>query len=332
MKTEKNKNKLTSSEISNLHLQYGQETMSVWEAKHVLATTKDKDLIWMMKKSMELSQKHIKGIMKILQKEQIPIPEGITEKDVNLNAPSLFSDIFWLLYLHTLVFHGLYAHSLAMSVSTRKDVREFYYQCNIDAMDIYNQSVEVLQSRNLYEAPPSFTVSKEIDYIKKYSYMMDVIGKKRPLNASEAGSLFINLTMTRSIKTLCIGFYQVAKNKKVQSFIGNILPMITKNYQIFSSLLMEENIRFPKTLDTEVTTSTESPFSDKFIMQKIGMHLGAAVAYYGNATIASLRADITTNTEMAILRVLKHVPEWGHIVVKNAWLEKPFDANDQIEL
>ncbi|MED3939365.1 DUF3231 family protein [Priestia megaterium] len=29
-------------------------------------------------------------------------------------------------------------------VSARKDIRDHYYQCNIDAMDLYNKSIEIL--------------------------------------------------------------------------------------------------------------------------------------------------------------------------------------------
>lgn len=40
--------------------------------------------------------------------------------------------------------HGLAGYSISLSVSAHKDIRDHDYQCNIDAMDLYNKSIEIL--------------------------------------------------------------------------------------------------------------------------------------------------------------------------------------------
>jgi len=44
--------------------------------------------------------------------------------------------------------HGGQSYSLAFTISIRKDIRDFYYQCNIDRMNLYNESLEVLEAKN----------------------------------------------------------------------------------------------------------------------------------------------------------------------------------------
>ena len=107
---------------------------------------------------------------------------------------------------------------------------------------------------------------KRLEYITSLGYTLDVLGKKRPINSAEAGNIYINLTMTRLAKGICLGFYQVTKNNEVRQYLEKVLQTINKNFGIFSSILREENIHVPQLLDTEVTNSTVAPFSDKLMM------------------------------------------------------------------
>ena len=324
--------RLTSTEITNLLAQFQQETMSICICKYVLATVKDSQIRSLFKLSLDLSEKHVKKLKELFKKENFPIPDGLTEKDVNLKAPPLFTDSFWLEYLHSVIHFGLSGFSLSFSVSARRDIRDYYYQCNIEAMDLYNQIIDILLSKGLYESPPYFSAPKKVQYITNLDYTLDVIGKKRPLNSSEAGNIYFNLKMTCMAKGICLGFYQVTKDNEVRKFLEKVLKTVNKNYDIFSSLLREDNLHFPQLLDTEVTNSTVTPFSNKLMMLKVGFLSGIAISYYGTAMVASLRTDLVGHCETAILRTLKLLPTWEKIVIKNGWIEKLPQADDRKEL
>jgi hypothetical protein len=323
---------MTSTEITNLLTQFEQETLAICIGKYVLATVKDSEIRSVFKLSLEISEKHLKKLKDFFYNEKFPVPNGFSEKDVNLEAPPLFTDFFWLEYLHSLIHFGLSGYSLCLGVSVRRDIRDFFYQCNIDAMDIYNQTVDILLSKGLYEPPPYFSSPQKAEYITNVGYTLDVIGKKRALNTAEAGNIYVNLTMTRIAKGICLGFYQVTKNKDIHQYLEKVLNTINKNFEIFSSLLRDENLHVPQLLDTEVTNSTVAPFSNKLMMFKVGFLLGASLSYYGTAMVASLRADLIGHCEAAIMRVLKLMPSWGTIVIENGWLEKLPDADDRKEL
>lgn len=327
-----NNTRLTSSEMTNLFTQFQQETMSICICKHVLATAKDVQVRSLYKLSLDLSEKHAKRLKEFFKKENCPVPDGLTDKDVNLNAPPLFTDSFWLDYLFAVIHFGLSGLSLSFSVSARRDIRDYYYQCNIEAMDLYNKIMDVLLSKGDYEPHPYFLTPKKVQYITNLNYTLDVLGKKRPLNTSEAGNIYFNLKMTCMAKGISLGFYQVTKNDEVRKYLEKALKTANKNYDIFSSLLRENNLYVPQLLDTEVTDSTVSPFSDKLMMLKSGFLVGAAISYYGTAIVASLRVDLVGHCEAAILRMFKLMPTWENIVVKNGWLEKLPEANDRIQL
>nr|WP_280168891.1 DUF3231 family protein [Priestia megaterium]MDH3159661.1 DUF3231 family protein [Priestia megaterium] len=139
--------RLTSTEITSLCTQYHQDTLAVCVAKHVLATVTDADIRSLFAFSLKLSEKHIEILTAIFRAEHFPLPNGFTDEDVDLHAPPLFTDSFWLKYLHDMTIHGLSGYGISFSVSVRRDIRDYYHKCNLDAMEIYNRSLDLLLAK-----------------------------------------------------------------------------------------------------------------------------------------------------------------------------------------
>jgi Protein of unknown function (DUF3231) len=327
-----NTSRLTSSEIASLWTQYMQETSAVCGCKYALATIKDPEIRSVYQLSLNLSEKHLNELKAFFQKESFPIPVGFTDEDVNLNAPPLFTDHFWLEYIYNMTIHGLFGHNLSFSVSIRKDIRDFLYQCNLDAMDVYNKSIEVLLTKGLYDNPPSFSNPNTIEFVTDLNYAVDVIGKRRKLNSIECGNIYFNLKKSILTKAILLGFMQVTKNEEVRNFMEKGVKLANKHIRIFSSILHEENLHSPPLLDNQVTNSLISPFSDKFMMAHSGFLFSAAMSYYGTALSASMRVDIIGHCEACILRDLKMTAMCGNIMIKNGWLEKPPEATSRQQL
>lgn len=127
-------------------------------------------------------------------------------------------------------------------------------------------------------------------------------------------------------------FLSSNQESRSSAVFGKVLNTTNKNFGIFSSLLHEGNLHVPQLLDTQVTNSTVAPFSDKLMMHKVGFLLGAALSYYGTAIVASSRVDLEGLCEATILRVLKLLPNWERIVIKNGWIEKLPQADDRKQL
>lgn len=325
-------NYLTSPEFSNLWAHYIRETLSVCVNKHMLHTIQDPKIHILFQFALQLSNKHIEALTKLFKREGVPLPNGFTDKDVNLEAPPLFTDILCLKYLYMMSMHGHNEYSLSFTTSLREDIVDFYYQCNLDAMELYKKSVDLLISKQLYHRPPGYISSKKVEVIKGYKYVTDIFGKHRPINSIEGGHLYFNLNKAMIIKAMIIGFKQVSKNPAVYALLDKSLDVKNKHIDVFSPLLAKDNLHLPKSLETEITNSTVSPFSDKLMLLQIGFFFGVAVTYYNAAVIASMRADISAHCEKAALNCLWIYSRIGKEMIDNHWMEQPPREDDRKKL
>lgn len=323
------KDRLTSAEITNLWIHYIRETMAVCVSKYVLKCVNDTEITSTFQLALKLSNGHIDTLKNIFTKEKFPIPIGFTDKDVNLKAPPLFTDKFWLIYIYGMSMHGCSLYSLAFNSSSRRDIRDFYYQCMNDSMDLYNTSIDVLISKGIYEKSPYFTTPEKVGYITNLSYATDVFGTQRPLNTIESGNIFFNLKKTNLQKGLMLGFSKVSKSKEIRKFLEKGMQVTNKHIGLFSSILKENNLRTPQSLEAEITDSEIAPFSEKLMLFHAGILFNMAVSYYSYAAVPSMRADLIVHCETAISRDFKILAQFMHLLIKNNWQEEPPVSDDR---
>ncbi|MFF2444804.1 DUF3231 family protein [Priestia megaterium] len=326
-------NHLTSPEISNLWTHYIRETLSLCVNKYMLHTIKDPEIHSLFQLANQRSLKHIESLKKFFKQEGFPIPKGFTEEeDVNLEAPPLFTDVLCLKSLYMMSTHGHNEYSLAFTTSTREDIVEFYYQCNLDAMELYKKAKNLLISKQLYQKPPTYITPEKVEIIKEYHYVTDIFGTHRPMNSIESGHIFFNLNKSMIVKAMILGFKQVTKNPTVCALLEKGIQGSNKRIGVFSSLLSKDNLHLPKSVETEITNSPVSPFSDRLILLQAGFFYGVAVTYYNAAVIASMRADISAHCEKAALDCLLIYSRIGKEMIDNHWMEQPPQADDRKRL
>jgi len=330
MPDQSNQERLTSPEISELWTHYIRETLSVCTNKYMLTIVRDPEIQKIYQTALDMSDKHINILTDLFRKENFPIPKGFTEKDVNLQAPPLFTEYYCLVYLNKMAIHGEHSYSLAFSNSIRKDIRDFYYQCNLDTMNLYNQTIELLLAKQWYSIPPFYSTPAKVLYINHYSYVLDVFGERRKMNSIESGHIYFNLEKSILSKAMIFAFRQVCQDQEVAKFLDQGIVIKNKHIAAFTNLLMKENLHFPKTLDTEVIQSTVSPFSDKLILTLSIFLISAAISYYSTAAATSMRADIAGLCEKAVLDDFKLFASLTKNAIKNGWMEQPPYADDRI--
>ncbi|WP_026565371.1 DUF3231 family protein [Bacillus sp. UNC41MFS5] len=323
------KERLTSPEIANLWTHYLRETMGLCVIKYMIKNIQDPEIQKNFLTSYGISETHINKMKEIFHQENFPVPKGFNEEDVNLDAPPLFTDFFCLNYIHTMTMHGSQSYSLAFTVSIRQDLRDFYYQCNIDAMDLYNQSIEVLIAKKLLEKPPYYATPDKIHFINTLDYVTDMIASKRTMNAMECGNIYFNLEKSLITKGCLVAFKQVCKDKAITKFLEKSINVANKHIGTFTNLLLKEDLHLPRTYDSEITNSNVAPFSEKLMLFHSGILFAAAISYYGSAAIYSMRADIALQCEKAILDDLMVYSHFGKLIIKRRWMEQPPNADDR---
>jgi hypothetical protein len=271
-------------------------------------------------------------VSKVFSNEKFPIPYGFSKEDVVPDAPRLFSDEFWLFYLHEMTVYGLTAYSLGLTTTQRQDIRHFYFESYKEAFELYNQTFELMRSKGLLEREPSIVVPEHADFAKKQSFMAGWFGDHRPLNAIEIKSLFFNLNKSVLAKTLTLGFHQVVQSDEVRSFLKRTVSLAQKNISVFASILEKDFIRSTVSWDSHVTDSQITPFSEKLIMVHSSFLIEAAMSYYGTAMASSMRKDLGLHYSAAIADCTKLAEDGMNIMIAKGWFEQPPQAVDRLGL
>lgn len=315
--------KLTSSEIGSLWGEYVNGTAVDVVNRYMYSIIEDEAIQAIFNDAIKTFEKQKTQIITFFEKEGFPVPIGFNESDLYLGKQRLFSDAFCLNYLHIMTLHGLLGHITALSISVRKDLRDFYDSCDNDAKKMYHQTIELLLDKGLFQRDPLFYADEHPQFISGNDFKNGFLGKGRTLAATEIISISFNLKKSILAKTLSIGFSQVAESKEVRKFLTESEKTADDQIKALAKILQADNLPVPKSLETEVTISTDSPFSDKLLMYHMGFLFQAAQNYHGAGLASAMRTDLVTTYEATILQNLMLTNKWFTIMVKNKWLEQP---------
>ncbi|MFC3885108.1 DUF3231 family protein [Bacillus songklensis] len=330
---EKEDIKLTSAEIGSLWAQYVNGTMTDTVNRYMLSIIEDDSIKTVFEDAIKTFDKQKKQIMTFIENDGFPVPIGFNESDlINKGAKRLFSDIFCLNYLYIMTLHGLIGHITSLSVSVRKDLRQFFDSCDNDGKRMYHLTTELLLEKGKFQRDPYFYPDKNPTFISSQDFTDGFFGNKRPLAATEIISLSFNLKKSIMAKTLSIAFSQVTQSKEVRKFLMKTEKTSNQQIQSLSKIMQDDYLPVPMSLETEITASQESPFSDKLILYHIGFLFQAAQVYHGTGLASAMRTDLAMNYETVILNNLTVTKGWFDIMVKNKWLEQPPLAPNRKEI
>ncbi|WP_258871411.1 DUF3231 family protein, partial [Halobacillus trueperi] len=270
---DKDELKLTSAEIGTLWGQYVNGTAIDIVNKHMLSTIEDEEIKVIFEDAIKISDNQKQQIARFIDNEGFPIPVGFSESDLNEGTNRLFSDIFCLHYLHIMTLHGLIGHTTSLSSSVRKDLRHFYESCSNDAMTMYQRTTELLLEKGHFQRDPHFYPDKKPEFVSGQSFINGFTSDKRPLAATEIVALSLNIKKKILEKSLSIGFSQVAQSKEVRKFLESMQNESNKQIQSLGNILKGDNLPVPMSWESEVTSSQDSPFSDKLMLYHMGFLL-----------------------------------------------------------
>ncbi|WP_349774162.1 DUF3231 family protein [Halalkalibacter oceani] len=109
---------------------------------YFLHHVEDKEIKALLQKALHLSEEFLGVIEDIFTRDEFPIPQGFSEKDINLGAPRLFQDEFYVHYLKYTSKAGMSIYNVAVPLVYRKDVKEFFTYCMKEMMSLIDQTKE----------------------------------------------------------------------------------------------------------------------------------------------------------------------------------------------
>lgn len=273
-----------------------------------------------------------KQIVSLLESEGFLVPKGFSDNDINLKAARLFSDIFCLQYLNIMSIHGLHGHMTALNVSVRKDIREMFDQFDNEGKGIFHRTTELLLEKGKFQRDPYVYPQKNIEFVATNEYKEGLFKTKRPLAATEIIGISLNIKKNIMAKALSIAFSQVTQSEDSRKFLLASQNTADGHIKDLASIMQADNLPVPTSWETEITPSTDAPFSDKLMMYHMGFLFQVAQVYNGTALASAMRTDLVATFEKIILKNLTVTKNWFDIMIKNQWLEQPPLAPDRIEI
>lgn len=325
---------LTSAEIASIWTAYMNDSMSKCVLSYFFKIVEDKDIRPITELANNLSTTHLEKLIQIFQDENLPLPTGFTNEDVNLNAPRLYTDSFILQYIAHMAKVGMIAYSGFISMCARKDLKTYFMAGLQETSDLFDKSTDVLLSKGLYIRSPYIPYPTKTDYVdsKKYLSGYSLFSKQRPLNAIEISHLYMNNLTNHIGSKLSLSFAQISPNEKIQKWMLRGRDISQKHMKIFTSTLLSNDIQSPISSDVSITNSTTPPFSDKLAMYHMGLLSAAGTGNYAMSAAASQRTDLVLNYERLSLEVAQYAKDGADIMIRNEWMEQPPTTVDKEQL
>jgi Protein of unknown function (DUF3231). len=314
---------LVSSEISGIWNSYIGESIFLCVIKHFSTRIDDTETSTILNQALELSLQRVKTLADLFKKENLPLPHGFTDADVDLNAPRLFTDTFYLQYLGYAARVALCTYSVIMKHLARSDVRDYFSKCIKESADLYSKTADLSLSKGIYIRSPRIEVPNEVKYVENKDFMVDWFGKKRPLLTDEITHTFSIINDTTIRRTLVAGFSQICKDEKISDYISKVLNLSGQQNSTFASILSNEGIPTAAASDSYVTSSTISPFSDKLILNKILIMYRVKINTLGSALADIRRSDLASTFIKHIEESMKYAEKAMSLLIDKGWLEQP---------
>jgi hypothetical protein len=315
--------RLTAIEIGHLWNAYMHESL----VHHIIicfaAHIHDKDLAELATQWRDMTKRSLDILINLFQQEKLPIPRGITFDDIYPDAPRLFSDRFYMIYAVNMARFALQSYAMAYVQSSRKDIRETF-EHYINRLTLINkQAVDLALTKGVYAYPPPISAPHSIDFVHDKSFFSGLFGNKRPLTSLEITHMFVNAEFNAVGKTFITGFAQVTKTEEIRRYFLRGKAIAEKLFSSFSDVLLQDGVSVPSSYDSEIIRTSESPFSDRFMLFHINLLNTAGFGSYGTALGVSPRLDLGWLYVKVLLQVGLYAKSGANLMVKNGWLEQP---------
>ncbi|MED4532348.1 DUF3231 family protein [Metabacillus fastidiosus] len=326
--------KLTSAEIASIWTAYMNDSMSKCILSYFLKDIEDEEIRPIVQYAYDISSAHIEKLTHLFQGEQLPLPIGFTDEDVNMDAPRLYTDSFMLAYIGQITRAGLLAYSGFIAMSARKDIRTYFIEALKEVSHLYDTGADVSLSKGLFVRAPYIAYPTTIDFIdsKKYLSGFSLFSKQRPLNTMEIAYLYMNIQTNVIGAKLALSFAQTSQSEEIQKWMFRGKDISQKHVDLFTKTLIDNNINSPVSSDVSITDSTVPPFSDKLMLFHMDLLSTLGTGNYATAAAASQRSDLILNYERLSIEIAQYAKSGADIMIQNEWLEQPPGTLDKKKL
>lgn len=325
--------KLTSADITILWKTYIQSTAVRCFYKHFLQNLQDVEIKPMVEEALNNVDYTIGNVEAIFNEEKFPIPKGFSDKDVDLSAPALFTDLYALSFVYRGGQITIPHYANALTKVTRMDIYALLEECQSRETELHRKVLNLMFSKGIFDRPPKIEYPKEAEFIEHQPSLVNTwLGEKRPLNVLELAEIFQDIERNGMGLVLLIGFLQVTKDKEIKNYLLKGKKLAENQIETLDQLLKENDHHIGSPVPIEVTNSTTSPFSERLILFLISASNQVAISKLGDALSVSMRKDLAVQYGRFIADVMKFGDEGQKLMIERGWMEKPPQPMDRNKL
>lgn len=325
--------KLTCAEISSLWATFINDSAAICIMAHFLETYTDPEIVTILEEAITIAKNHKSTIEQILIKEEIAVPEGFkVEKHVIPNAPKLFSDMFYMQYVHEMCRVGIASHTTAFTTSAREDIRNMYKDFMDHASKLYNDVVNLMQGKGIFVRMPYMTYPSKIDFIKKENFLTGWFGRRRSLLGIEVTHLMINSIQNEMGRTTCVAFSQVAQDQEIREYFLRGKNLCKHILSSIHDVLVESDVPNAMSWDQSVSNSTVAPLSDQLMLYIVGIFSNLGMLTYGAGLSATMRRDISAMYANFLAKAGAYGEDGINLMIERGWMEQPPKFEDRNNL
>ncbi len=314
---------LSAAEMAVIWKQYMNDKAISCMLKHFLCHVDDLDIQKAIQGTLHITTKNSDALTAIFLKENMPIPLGFGEEDLDVEAPKLFSDSFYLLYLKHISNVLLLSATTGVDVAARNDVRSFFRSLLLKAEKLNQTITDLLLEKQIFIELPPIPVADASDMNDKELFLGSYFDEKRPLTVIEISHIVSSIQTNLIAKDLILGFAQTAPSQEIQAFLLKGREQVQQHIESLSQPLMVENIPVTMKWDYGVEKSSVPPFSEKLMMFHLAAMITENVRGYGLAMSTSPRLDLALNYTNFTNEILEYAKEVSRISIEQGWLEEP---------
>jgi hypothetical protein len=185
----------------------------------------DPDIKKILEFTFDLSRRRVNTSSELLRADNRPVPIGFTDEDIDLSAPALFSDTYCLYYVKNMIKIAINVLGMALTMSTRLDVIDFFQREIMATMELWNHTAKLLLEKGLMIRPPYIETMNEVRYVQnKDEFLGSIWGGARPLLSVEIEQLYFGIITNEVGKTLLTGFRQVTPSPELRDYMDKCSP------------------------------------------------------------------------------------------------------------
>ncbi len=315
---------LSAGELAHCWEQLTENSMSVVILEYLTITSETEEVSSLCREAKNISESAMHFCESVLRADNYPIAKGFNiKKDLNPNAPKIYTDVYIMFYLNNFAKLGMSLTSMAFSDSAREDVRNFFHKQLQNMETLFSQTTSVLLEKGVFVRPPLIASTHETQPMAHKGFLGNFFNDNRELTAREANELHKNVFMNYIGKNLLIGFIQCTSNQKLKALFQHGKQLSLDIMDKLSSILIQNDLPISMTWDTNVLDAQTAPFSEKLMTFHIEQLNRFGVANYGYSAAVSTRKDLKTTYAKIIADVYQYEVNIKSFMLNNEWMEKP---------